>query len=137
MVVNCACGGCAARLLVAVVAGMRGNWDGIPLVGCTSDYLLANLPHTRFTCPATPFTATSSKWAAGRNSETCSWCYCYICDRPAAECPQWTSLDLMVRGHCNAHGGEWIWKRLHNSSAIATGIPPPRSWQPDERTRLL
>jgi hypothetical protein len=93
--------------------------DGIALVGCRGALLLANLPHVRSTCLANPFTAGSAKRTVGKNSSVCGLCYCYVCDQPAVECPNWTSLDTSAPAHCNAHDELWMWKTMRRLNAEA------------------
>jgi hypothetical protein len=93
--------------------------DGIALMGCTGGLLIGNLPHLRSTCPVNPFTKSRGLRTVGCNPALCAKCYCYICDRPAVECPQWTSLDTTRPAHCNAHDKHSVWQRLRKKEAEA------------------
>ena len=73
---------------------------------------LHELPHLRACCLQHPFVRTHGKRPHQGNAATCSRCYCYICDRPAAECPRWRSEDPKAPSHCNAHSGHKQWRLL-------------------------
>lgn len=49
----------------------------------------------------------------GPNASFCDKCFCYVCDLPAKDCPDWAD-------HCNAHDGEDIWKAKRQS---VRGVP--------------
>uniref|UniRef100_A0A8C5IJF8 Uncharacterized protein n=1 Tax=Junco hyemalis TaxID=40217 RepID=A0A8C5IJF8_JUNHY len=67
------------------------------------------MPHARHDCSTQPFERTESDtcFPLGKNADICEQCYCYICDKPAAECQLWTVPSLC---HCNAHNKSNFWK---------------------------
>ncbi|KAJ7306109.1 hypothetical protein JRQ81_010475 [Phrynocephalus forsythii] len=69
------------------------------------------MPHARYDCMIYPFRRAECETSAPlkRNAETCSECYCYICNRPAVECNDWVAPSLC---HCNAHNKSQYWKKL-------------------------
>ncbi|XP_019717739.1 uncharacterized protein LOC109511258 isoform X2 [Hippocampus comes] len=74
------------------------------------------LPHARFDCPRHPFTATDECGEpVSENRLLCAQCFCYICDKLAAECEKWH-----VRGacHCNSHKKSNLWNRLRNDTLL-------------------
>jgi len=76
---------------------MRG---GVQVIGKTSDPFVATLPHQRYKCFYNSFTTGSTE-----NVKHCQKCFCYVCDKPAAECKQW-------QNHCHAYKtDDWDMKR--------------------------
>lgn len=86
--------------------------DGVVLVGIRGGLLMEDMPHARADCPLRPFAAGAAKRTIGTNESACAHCWCYVCQHPVADCSQWTSLDTTRPAHCNAHGGNVIWKRM-------------------------
>jgi len=80
---------------------------------------LHDLPHLRGFCLHKPFVRTHRKRPHEGNAATCCHCYCFICDRPAAECPQWESEERKAPSHCNAHGGHKQWRLLQGRAKRA------------------
>ena len=86
--------------------------DGVVLVGIRGGLLMEDMPHARADCPLRPFATGAAKRTIGKNEAACAHCWCYVCQHPVADCIQWTSLDTARPAHCNAHGGNVIWKRM-------------------------
>lgn len=76
--------------------------DDCQVVGSTGFNALADFPHSRENCVV--FKMSSDP---GANMKHCDNCYCYCCDAPAKDCPQWAS-------HCQARHGDSHWQRLRN-----------------------
>ena len=69
--------------------------DDVVFEGRTGDLALADFPHARENCAEKP-------WQPGSERNACPNCYCFVCDKPASECPEWASSHCMAT-HKSAH----------------------------------
>ena len=78
--------------------------------------LAADLPHARCACPLTPFVPSIAKRTVRGNDAFCEKCWCFVCEVPAAQCHQWTSMDTKQPAHCNGHARGKMWATLKNDA---------------------
>jgi hypothetical protein len=94
-----------AATTVAATGGAENNDDDIQLVGTVGR---VRLPHLRQDCTEHPLAQCSPGGfyvkSISHNTKCCDLCYCYVCDKPASECRQWTSAAGVGNGdgHCHA-----------------------------------
>ena len=70
--------------------------DEACVVSGRSSSAIESLPHARADCVLHVF-------APGTFSERCAMCYCYACDKPAADCTEWKT-------HCEATHADLLWR---------------------------
>jgi uncharacterized membrane protein YiaA len=83
----------------------------------------ADMPHPRESCPRHPFSRSKS---VPQNKLMCAYCYCYICEVKASECPDWNV-------HCDAHCKSIEWKKLRDTA----NVPILRLMAPAEKAAFL
>ncbi|XP_048579981.1 uncharacterized protein LOC116617584 [Nematostella vectensis] len=76
-----------------------------------------NLPHAREDCRIHKFKPPfSNNYRLSRpiegNDLYCEKCYCFVCEKLASKCPQWTGKCEAC--HCNAFGKSPFWKHLRD-----------------------
>ncbi|XP_061205205.1 uncharacterized protein LOC133210101 [Neopsephotus bourkii] len=73
------------------------------------------MPHARYDCTTHKFEQTECDTCSPleNNADICDQCYCYICDKLASQCENWTVPALC---HCNAHNKSKFWRDRHDSS---------------------
>jgi hypothetical protein len=74
------------------------NDDDVTCTGRTGDNALLDFPHARENCVA-------FKFVQGQESKCCDNCYCYVCDAPAKDCPEWEAE------HCKASHTSAAWQQ--------------------------
>lgn len=89
---------------------MRG---GVQVIGKKRDPFVATLSHQRYNCFYNPFTMESAgTMGSTGNLKHCQKCFCYVCDKPAADCEQWSN-------HCHAYKtDDWDRKRWVARNAL-------------------
>mmetsp|Transcript_10680 Transcript_10680/g.17915 ORF Transcript_10680/g.17915 Transcript_10680/m.17915 type:complete len:255 (+) Transcript_10680:50-814(+) len=90
----------------------------VALIGSSGGLLAADLPHARSKCPVKPFIAKGAKRTVAANAMACANCWCYVCEQPAAKCPQWTSTDTKLPAHCNGHERNKLWVALRRTFCV-------------------
>jgi superfamily II DNA or RNA helicase len=78
--------------------------DEVEIVGYTGDNPLSDFPHLREHCLCHPFATCDHKLC-------CKMCFCYVCDKPASECTEWTTSEM----HCHAISSNPVWKEARRS----------------------
>ena len=103
-----------------------GDDDEVCLVGVANEN---RLPHARHDCPnhrhsewyVASSEASIPSHVITQNCKSCDLCFCYVCDKPAKECPSWGTRDAVypdntaAKNHCCATDrGEsaFFWKTL-------------------------
>ena len=84
--------------------------------GRTGDNALSDFPHARENCVAI-------KFVQGQEAKHCANCYCYVCDGPAKECPQWAE-------HCKASHTSVQWQQKRAQWKARQSAPPVPTPQP-------
>jgi superfamily II DNA or RNA helicase len=84
--------------------------DDVQFVGRTGELALVDFPHSREWCTTKPF-------VAGKETERCTNCWCYVCDAAAADCPEWSA-------HCHATHTSTHWQQQRARWKAHGGKPP-------------
>ena len=90
--------------------------DDVQCTGRTGDNALSDFPHARENCVAI-------KFVQGQEAKHCANCYCYVCDGPAKECPQWAE-------HCKASHTSVQWQQKRAQWKARQSAPPAPAPQP-------
>ena len=77
--------------------------EEVEIVGSKGDNPLIDFPHLREHCLCHPFAKTD-------HAAFCKMCFCYVCDKPASECTDWTDQQ-----HCEAISSVQAWKDARRS----------------------
>ena len=81
--------------------------EELQFVGRTGQNALSDFPHSRENC-------LESKWRPGAEAKACANCFCYVCDAPVKQCPQW-------RTHCAATHTQEKWRRARTEWKASGG----------------
>lgn len=110
------------------LAAVDGEDEEVQYTGRTGHNALCDFPHARFNCVA-------KKFCPGKEQEMCSQCYCYICDAPAAGCPQWATHCVATHGDAHSEAQRRAWRQgpqpaagvaAASSSSAAALVPNAR-----------
>jgi hypothetical protein len=84
----------------------------VEVVGAAGFDAARDAPHARKDC-------LNHKWQATADSAHCPSCYCWVCDEPVGECPQWSKFcsgpgcvdsdTRMCASHCHASSDSRRW----------------------------
>ena len=84
----------AAAAAAAAVAPDEDEDADVQYAGRTGDIALSDFPHSRENC-------LESLWKPGNEKHACPNCYCFVCDKPVSECPEWDE-------HCMAKNTQQV-----------------------------
>lgn len=114
------------------LAAVEDDDEEVQYTGRTGHNALCDFPHARFNCVA-------KKFCPGKEHETCSQCYCYICDAPAAGCPQWATHCKATHGDAHSEAQRRAWRQRPQpaaggaaASSSDAGAPVPNSRREDK-----
>lgn len=85
--------------------------DDVTCTGRTGANALSDFPHARENCVAVRF-------VQGQESKCCNNCYCYVCDAPAKDCPEWSE-------HCKASHRSAAWQQRRAQWKARQSAPAP------------
>lgn len=92
--------------------------DDLEVTGTGGTGLLAaDMPHARCNCPLKRFKKSQAKKASPENVLHCEQCWCFVCEKPVRQCPQWDSVDVARPAHCNAHAGFAMFKKMRRADS--------------------
>ena len=100
----------AAAAAAAAVAPDEDEDADVQYAGRTGDIALSDFPHSRENC-------LESLWKPGNEKHACPNCYCYVCDKPVSECPEWDE-------HCMATNTQQKWISMRALWKQHGGKPP-------------
>lgn len=99
--------------------------------------------HSRHECPHHAFEKTNDEDydsddsymsvpepSSDTNKHHCPACYCFICEKPASECPDWKNPGFLgaytyYAAHCNAHPDDGVWEDKRRQTLLQIFGPGP------------
>ena len=105
----------------SLIANENDNAE-LQFIGYTGTDALTDFPHARENCGVHEF-------KPGIEIEKCINCYCYVCDFPANQCPEWEN-------HCKATYTSLMWKTQRETTAKSKNITAASSSSASESSHI-
>ena len=96
--------------MAAAAAAVDDGDRDVMIEGQSGAMALIDFPHARENCVQHAF-------APGNFEATCANCYCFVCDKPVSECPEWDE-------HCMATNTQQKWISMRALWKQHGGKPP-------------